>query len=85
MLSKDVRVAVASYDLKTQWDAALDGADDVYNALKPFLEVKGTEVAAISLDETAPDEPELQHDVTDVSVGAKDRQTWDCDNRPKSK
>ena len=88
MLPKDVRVAVASYDLAKQWDEALDRADDVHKALQSFLEAEAakttTEVAAVSLGKP-PDEPELQHDVTDVSVGAKDRQTWDCDNRPKSK
>ena len=88
MLSKDVRVAVASYDLAKQWDEALDRADDVHNALQSFLEAeaaKTTEGAAVSLDETAPDEPELQHDVADVSVDAKDRQTWESYNKPKSK
>ena len=74
MLSKDVRVAVASYDLAKQWDEALDRADDVYKALQSFLkaEAKGTEVAAVS--GTAPDEPELQPDVADV-------QDFDIDDR----
>ena len=88
MLSKDVRVAVASYDLAKQWDEALDRADDVHNALQSFLEAEAakttTEVAAVSLGEP-PDEPELQHDVRDVSVDAKNRQTWDSYNKPKSK
>ena len=84
-LSKDVKVAVASYDLKTQWDAALDRADDVYNALRSFLKAGGTEVAAVSLDETAPDEPELQQDVADVSVNIDDHQSWDDYNTPNPK
>ena len=51
MLPEDVRLAVASHNLKTQWDGALDMADNVYYALKA-----GAEVAAVKLDETAPDE-----------------------------
>ena len=74
MLPKDVKLAVASYDLKTQWDEALDRADDVYNASKT-----AHAVAAVNLDETA---PALQHDVAAVKAQAKkkfdikDRQTW---------
>ena len=73
MLPKDVKLAVASYDLRTQWDEALDRADDVYNASKT-----AHAVAAVDLDETA---PALQHDVAAVTKARKkfdikDRQTW---------
>ena len=73
-----LEIAVASYDLRTQWDGALDMADDVYYALKA-----GAEVAAVNLDEKA---PELQRDVGETEVAAvtrtakefdiNDRQTW---------
>ena len=74
MLPKDVKLAVASYDLRTQWDEALDRADDVYNASKT-----AHAVAAVNLDETA---PALQYDVAAVTqkpkkkFDIKDRQTW---------
>ena len=86
MLSKDVRVAVASYDLAKQWDEALDRADDVYNALQSFLKAEAREadvkeVAVVKVDKKKkpPDEtaPELQLDVADVSdFDINDRQTW---------
>ena len=82
MLPKDVRVAVASYDLAKQWDEALDRADNVHNALQSFLkaEARGTkaqaeadvkEVAAVKLDKP-PDEAGPEDDVFDIN----DRQTW---------
>merc|ERR1712173_54765 len=61
MLPKDVRLAVASYDLAKQWDEALDRADDVYNALQSFLKAEAREadvkeVAAVKVDKKPPDE-----------------------------
>ena len=89
MLPKDVRVAVASYDLAKQWDEALDRADDVYSALQSFLKAEAKadvkEVAVVKVDvkvdkkKKPPDEtaPELQLDVADVSdFDIDDRQTW---------
>ena len=81
MLPKDVRVAVASYDLAKQWDEALDRADDVYNAMQSFLKTEADvkEVAAVKVDEKPPDKtaPELQLDVADVpDFDINDRQTW---------
>ena len=92
MLSKDVRVAVASYDLAKQWDKALDRADDVHKALQSFLEAEAakttTEVAAVSLGEP-PDEPELQHDVRRRHHGdfkhKPPKQSWDDYNAPNPK
>jgi hypothetical protein len=77
MLSKDVRVAVASYDLAKQWDEALDRADDVYNALQSFLQADVKEVAVVKGDKP-PDKtaPELHLDVPDVKFDINDRQTW---------
>ena len=78
MLPEAVRLAVASHDLKTQWDGAMDMADNVYYYAR---EAGETEVAAVSLDETTPVETdqELQHDVADVS------QSWENYNTPKTK
>ena len=92
MLSKDVRVAVASYDLAKQWDEALDRADDVYNALQSFLQADVKEVAVVKVDKP-PDKtaPELQRDVADVpDFDIDDRQTWgryhsDFKRRPPKK
>ena len=66
MLPEAARLAVAHYDLKTQWDGAMDHADNVYYAQK---EADVKEVAAVKVD--APDKtaPELQFDIND-------RQTW---------
>jgi hypothetical protein len=76
MLPMDVRVAVASYDLAKEWDAALDRADDVYNALQSFLKADVKEVAAVKVETT----PELQRDVNDVAdvpdFDIDDRKTW---------
>ena len=77
MLPMNVRLAVANYDLgdHNQWETALDHADNVYNALKTVRTVKSeTEVAAVTLDETAP-----QYDVAAVTAkefDIDDRQTW---------
>ena len=97
MLPKDVRVAVASYDLAKQWDEALDRADDVYKALRSFLKAKAKEadvkeVAAVKVDvkvdeppdeagHKPPDEAGPEDDVLDIN----DRQTWESYNAPKSK
>ena len=94
MLPKDVRVAVASYDLAKQWDEALDRADDVYNALQSFLQADVKEVAVVKVDKppdkTAKPAPELQLDVPDVKFDINDRQTWgryhsDFKRRPPNK
>ena len=90
MLSKDVRVAVASYDLTNQWDEALDRADDVYKALQSFLKAEADvkEVSAVKVDKPPdeagykpPDEAGPEDDVLDIN----DRQTWESYNAPKSK
>ena len=73
MLPKDVKLAVASYDLRTQWDAALDRADDVYNASKT-----AHAVAAVNLDETA---PALQYDVAAVTKSKKPKKKFDINDR----
>ena len=80
-LPEAVRLAVANHDLKTQWDGALDWADNVYY----YRAKPEPEVDAVSLDETAPDELELQQDVADVSVDVDDHQSWDDYNTPNPK
>ena len=52
------RAQVANIDLATEWDRALDHADNVYAASKSGP--PSAAVAAIDLNETA---PALQHDV----------------------
>ena len=54
-----VRNAVANYNLATDFDQAMDHADNVFNA-----KGKSTTVAAVDLVETA---PALQHDVAAVT------------------
>ena len=84
-LPEDVRLAVANHDLKTQWDGALDWADNVYY----YRAKPEPEVDAVSLDETAPDETEP--DVSENSNRNKkkfdvnNRQTWESYITPKSK
>ena len=87
LLPQAVRYAVANYNLATDFDQAMDHADNVYNAQKTVETVKTveTEVAAITLDETTPDELELQRDVADVSVDVDDHQSWENYNTPKTK
>ena len=80
-LPEAVRLAVANHDLKTQWDGALDWADNVYY----YRAKPEPEVDAVSLDEAAPDELELQQDVADVSVDVDDHQSWDDYNTPNPK
>ena len=83
-LPEAVRLAVANHDLKTQWDKALDWADNVYYyRAKPEV----SKVAAVSLDESTQDKPDLQHDVADVSVDVDDYdyQSWDNYNTPNPK
>ena len=89
MLSKDVRVAVASYDVAKQWDEALDRADDVYKALQSFLKAEADvkEVAAVKVDKP-PDKtaPELQRDVADVpDLDINDRPSRKNYTAPRSK
>ena len=84
MLPEAARLAVAHYDLKTQWDGAMDHADNVYYAQK---EVDVKEVAAVKVDEKPPDKtaPKLQRDVTVPDFDIDDRHTGKSDNALKSK
>ena len=67
MLPKDVKLAVASYDLRTQWDEALDRADDVYNASKT-----AHAVAALQYDVAAVTKSKQTKKKFDIN----DRKTW---------
>ena len=80
LLAKDVRTAVASYDLATDWDNALDRADAVYNSLAVGGAVAA--VAAVDLDETA---PALQHDVAAMKRVTKQKGTSQNGNGQKKK
>ena len=92
LLPQAVRYAVANYNLATDFDQAMDHADNVYYAQKPGAEADVKEVAAVKVDvkvdKKPPDEtaPELQLDVADVSdFDIDDRQTWESYTAPKSK
>ena len=84
LLPRDVRTAVASYDLSKDWDAALDRADDVYNATRAGQGAQA--VAAVDLNETA---PALQHDVAAVNrqrAGqARSSNNNNSNNKPQKK
>ena len=81
LLPQAVRYAVANYNLATDFDQAMDHADNVYYAQK--ADVK--EVSAVKLDKP-PDEAGPEDDVFDIN----DRQTWgryhsDFKRRPPNK
>ena len=61
LLPLPVKTAVASYNIETDFDRAMDAADDAFNSM-----AKGAAaVAAVSLDDTL---PALQHDVAAMKV-----------------
>ena len=71
VLPPEVRNAVASFDLETEFDKALDHADNVFRSVKLGANPMVSRVAAVSLDETL---PALQHDVAAYKAGAKPKQ-----------
>ena len=75
VLPPDVRNAVANFDLATDFDKAMDHADNVFQSVKAgpaASAILGGRMAAVSLDET---QPALQYDVAAYkNQGAKPKQ-----------